>query len=58
MSKVFVGTSGFNYLHWGDGIFYPAGLSQDKWLEYYAQHFKSVELSINLRFSFGIFVVK
>jgi len=45
MSKLFIGTSGFNYLHWENGIFYPKDLSKKKQLEYFAQHFKSVELN-------------
>lgn len=46
MPKIFVGTSGWNYPHWANGVFYPAGLSQSKWLEYYAKHFNSVELNV------------
>jgi len=47
MSKVFIGTSGFFYPHWGQGIFYPQGLPQAKWFEYYCQHFKAVELNVS-----------
>jgi uncharacterized protein YecE (DUF72 family) len=39
-----IGTSGWHYDHWA-GPFYPADLSKDKWLEYYAQHFDTVELN-------------
>jgi uncharacterized protein YecE (DUF72 family) len=39
-----VGTSGWHYDHWA-GHFYPADLPKDKWLEYYAQHFDTVELN-------------
>ncbi|MCM8781292.1 MAG: DUF72 domain-containing protein [Candidatus Omnitrophica bacterium] len=46
MCKAFVGTSGWNYPHWSDGVFYPSGLSQNKWLEYYARFFNSVELNV------------
>ncbi|MBM4056082.1 MAG: hypothetical protein FJ264_15725 [Planctomycetes bacterium] len=35
-ADIFVGTSGFTYDHWGDGVFYPEGLSKHKWLEYYS----------------------
>lgn len=42
----YIGTSGFNYAHWSDGVFYPPKLSQRKWLEYYAEHFKTVELNV------------
>ncbi len=42
---VIVGTSGFQYRHWR-GRFYPAGLPQDRWLEFYAAKFRAVELNI------------
>lgn len=45
-AKVTVGTSGYNYRHWWDGVFYPADVPQRKWLEYYAQHFDTVELNV------------
>jgi len=46
MSKIFVGTSGWNYAHWAQGVFYPEGLSQGKWLEYYTKFFNCVELNV------------
>lgn len=46
MSKSFIGTSGWNYAHWADGIFYPQSLSQNQWLEYYVKFFNSVELNV------------
>ena len=39
-----IGTSGWHYGHWA-GPFYPADLPKDKWLEYYAQHFDTVEIN-------------
>jgi uncharacterized protein YecE (DUF72 family) len=39
-----IGTSGWHYGHWA-GPFYPADLPKDKWLQYYAQHFDTVELN-------------
>jgi len=45
-SKIFIGTSGYNYKHWKDGVFYPTKLSPAKWLEYYIQHFNTVELNV------------
>jgi uncharacterized protein YecE (DUF72 family) len=45
MSKLFIGTSGWNYPHWQD-VFYPKDLSQSKWLEYYARFFNCVELNV------------
>lgn len=47
MGKVYIGTSGFSYSHWGKGIFYPKDLSQTKWFEYYCQHFDTVELNVS-----------
>lgn len=45
MTKIYIGTSGFSYSHWEKGVFYPAGLTKAKQLEYYSQHFKTVELN-------------
>jgi uncharacterized protein YecE (DUF72 family) len=39
---VLVGTSGWQYRHWRDA-FYPAGVPQRRWLEYYASQFATVE---------------
>ena len=39
-----IGTSGWHYDHWA-GPFYPADLPKDRWLEYYAQSFDTVELN-------------
>lgn len=47
MLKSYIGTSGYNYSHWSDGVFYPEELSQSKWLEYYSQFFNSVELNVS-----------
>ena len=45
IDKIFIGTSGWNYKHW-HGDFYPAEVKQNKWLEYYAEKFKCVELNV------------
>ncbi len=37
-----VGTSGWQYRHWRE-TFYPRGVAQREWLEYYAARFASVE---------------
>lgn len=42
---VFIGTSGWNYKHWGNGVFYPEGLKPAKWLHYYCGHFDTVEIN-------------
>jgi len=39
---VLVGTSGWQYQHWRD-VFYPRGVPQRQWLEYYAGRFGTVE---------------
>jgi uncharacterized protein YecE (DUF72 family) len=44
MAKLYVGTSGYAYSHW-EGIFYPGNLPKTKKLEYYCQHFDTVELN-------------
>ncbi|MCM8797842.1 MAG: DUF72 domain-containing protein [Candidatus Omnitrophica bacterium] len=44
--KIFIGTSGYSYPHWGEGVFYPQGLRENKWLEYYAKFFNTVELNV------------
>lgn len=41
---VFVGTSGWQYKHWRR-TFYPEGVAQARWLEYYAERFQIVELN-------------
>ena len=42
--RVRVGCSGWQYRHWR-GDFYPADLPQSHWLEYYANHFDTVEVN-------------
>lgn len=46
MPKVYTGTSGYNYDHWSDGVFYPKRLPQKKRLEYYCKFFDTVELNV------------
>ncbi len=47
MSKghVYIGTSGWNYKHWGGGVFYPPDLPQRLWLPFYCQYFDTVEIN-------------
>jgi uncharacterized protein YecE (DUF72 family) len=45
MKKWWIGCSGFSYKHW-KGRFYPEGVPQKKWLEYYCEHFNTVELNV------------
>lgn len=39
-----VGTSGWVYPHWR-GVFYPDGLPQTRWFEFYARTFSTVEIN-------------
>jgi uncharacterized protein YecE (DUF72 family) len=42
LMPVMVGTSGWQYRHWRE-TFYPRGVAQSRWLEYYAERFATVE---------------
>jgi uncharacterized protein YecE (DUF72 family) len=39
-----IGTSGWHYKHWR-GLFFPEKLSAFRWLEYYSNHFNTVEIN-------------
>jgi len=43
-SKIYIGTSGYHYDDWRE-VFYPPGLPSNKMLEFYAQHFGTVEIN-------------
>jgi uncharacterized protein YecE (DUF72 family) len=43
--RIFVGTSGWNYKHWADGVFYPEGLKSVEWLGHYYRFFDTVEIN-------------
>lgn len=45
MARFFIGTSGYSYEHWENGVFYPKVLERGKQLEYYSLIFDSVELN-------------
>jgi uncharacterized protein YecE (DUF72 family) len=40
-----IGCSGFHYKEW-KGVFYPEGLAQTKWFEYYSSQFDTLELNV------------
>jgi uncharacterized protein YecE (DUF72 family) len=40
-----VGCSGFHYKHWKE-VFYPKGVPQRLWFEYYCKHFNTLELNV------------
>jgi uncharacterized protein YecE (DUF72 family) len=46
--KFLVGTSGYSYKEW-KGHFYPEKLPGKKMLEFYAQHFPTVEINSTFR---------
>jgi len=39
-----IGTSGFTYDHWKE-LFYPPEVKKRRWLEYYCEHFDTVEIN-------------
>lgn len=45
MKKWWIGCSGFYYKEWRD-FFYPKGLPQRKWFEFYCESFNTVELNV------------
>ncbi len=45
MPRILIGTSGYSYRHWWNGVFYPSTLPQRGWLEFYSQFFDTVELN-------------
>jgi uncharacterized protein YecE (DUF72 family) len=44
MTEYHIGTSGWYYPHW-QVKFYPYNMTRSRWLEYYSQHFNTVELN-------------
>ena len=44
--RYFIGTSGWNYDDW-KGRFYPEDLPSSRWLEYFVQHFSTVEINFS-----------
>lgn len=44
MAKLFIGLSGYAYKEWqGEGRFYPVGLKQKEYLEFYASRYNALE---------------
>lgn len=43
--RLVLGTSGYDYPHWRDGVFYPHGIRHDEVLPFYARHFGAVEIN-------------
>ena len=44
MPEIRIGCSGWQYRHW-KGVFYPTGLPQAQWFEFYATRFDTVEIN-------------
>jgi uncharacterized protein YecE (DUF72 family) len=44
-ADVRIGTSGWSYKHWENGIFYPPKLPAADFLPFYAKHFSTVEIN-------------
>ena len=44
MERIRIGCSGWNYRHWRE-LFYPPGLPQRRWFDFYAEHFDTVEIN-------------
>jgi uncharacterized protein YecE (DUF72 family) len=44
MPELLIGTSGYDYPDWKGG-FYPEKLAWTRFLEYYSEHFNSLELN-------------
>ena len=42
---IHIGTSGWSYSDWSDGVFYPKDLREKDWLKFYSQYFKTVEIN-------------
>src|SRR5450432_3370829 len=45
MLKIYIGCSGFHYKEW-KSVFYPDGLAQSKWFQFYCEHFNTLELNV------------
>ncbi|MCD6161634.1 MAG: DUF72 domain-containing protein [candidate division Zixibacteria bacterium] len=43
-AKILIGTSGYSFADWID-IFYPSGIPKGKMLDYYKEHFRTVEIN-------------
>lgn len=43
--KIYIGCSGFHYKEWKE-VFYPNGLAQSKWFQFYCEHFNTLELNV------------
>src|SRR5688572_26689472 len=44
MNKYYIGCSGYYYPEWKE-IFYPKGLAKKDWLNFYTEHFNTLEIN-------------
>ena len=44
-TKIHIGTSGWSYSDWSDGVFYPPDISNREWLKFYSSRFSAVEIN-------------
>lgn len=44
-NDLFVGTAGYSYAHWRQGVFYPVGVTQSQELRHYSGAFSAVEIN-------------
>jgi uncharacterized protein YecE (DUF72 family) len=44
LAKMLIGTSGYSFADWV-GVFYPENIAKGKMLDYYKDHFKTVEIN-------------
>ena len=47
MSQLWIGTSGWVYKHWSNGVFYPPKLPSEQQLPFYAARFATVEINFS-----------
>jgi uncharacterized protein YecE (DUF72 family) len=45
MARAYIGTSGWNYKHWSNGVFYPPEVKPAQWLDFFVRHFDTVEIN-------------
>ena len=45
IGRIFIATSGWNYKHWSNGVFYPKSVKQKNWFSFYCRYFNTVEIN-------------
>ncbi|HYG75501.1 MAG TPA: DUF72 domain-containing protein [Planctomycetota bacterium] len=44
-TRLWIGTSGYIYKHWKQGVFYPPDLPQKEWFTWYCSRFRTLEVN-------------